>query len=102
MPASEARAPLVAPPLDSVPNTPLGASIRRGHALLVSMKDSLPAQVGNNLRCVSCHLDDGRRAEAMPWVGVYGRFPQYRPRAGRVITLEERINGCIQRSMDGQ
>jgi thiosulfate dehydrogenase len=99
--AAEIRAPLVAPALDSVPNDPLGASIRRGHALLVATKDSLPAQVGNNLRCVSCHLDDGRRADAMPWIGVYGRFPQYRPRAGRVLTLEDRINGCIQRSMHG-
>jgi thiosulfate dehydrogenase len=101
-PAAEARAPLVAPSLDSVPDDPLGASIRRGHALLVAMKDSLPAQAGNNLRCVSCHLDDGRRAEAVPWVGVYGRFPQYRPRAGRVLSLEDEINGCIQRSMHGK
>lgn len=37
----------------------------------------------------------------MPWVGAYGRFPQYRSRSGRVIRLEERINDCIRRSLNG-
>jgi thiosulfate dehydrogenase len=37
----------------------------------------------------------------MPWVGVYGRFPQYRSRSGRVARIEERINDCIERSLNG-
>ncbi|HEX5970635.1 MAG TPA: hypothetical protein VFY85_01845, partial [Gemmatimonadaceae bacterium] len=34
----------------------MDASIRRGHALLIATRDSLPGHVGNNLRCTSCHL----------------------------------------------
>jgi len=89
------------PPADSeIPPGPLGASIRRGQALLLATRDSLPAHVGNALRCASCHLDAGRRASGS-WVGVYARYPQYRSRSGRVVTIEDRVNGCFQRSMNG-
>jgi thiosulfate dehydrogenase len=38
----------------------------------------------------------------MPLVGVWGQFPQYRAREGAVDTLEDRINGCMERSMNGR
>lgn len=92
---------LPAPAESSLGHDPVSRSIRRGLALVTATRDSLPLHVGSQLRCVSCHLDNGRRAFAMPWVGVYGRFPQYRSRSGRVIRLEERINDCIRRSLNG-
>lgn len=89
-------------PHDSlIPDGPLGASIRRGRAILAATRDSLPDNVGNQLRCVSCHFDDGTRAGVMPWTGVYGQFPQYRSRSGGVQFMEDRINDCLERSMDG-
>lgn len=84
-----------------IPDGPLGETIRRGQAILAATRDSLPDHVGNDLRCNSCHLDDGLRPHAMPYVGVYARFPQYRGREARVFTLEDRINGCLRRSMNG-
>ena len=91
------------PPTDSeIPDDELGRAIRRGLALMMATRDSLPENVGNRLRCVSCHPDEGRRANAMPWVGVYGKFPQYRARSGRVNVLEDRINECFERSMNGR
>ncbi len=103
---SRASAPVLAPlrfPADSeIPEGPVGVSIRRGRALLLATRDSLPGHVGNALRCASCHLDGGLRALSSPWVGVYGRFPQYRSRTGRVIVIEDRINDCFQRSMKGK
>jgi thiosulfate dehydrogenase len=38
----------------------------------------------------------------MPLTGVWGQFPQYRAREGAVVTLEDRINGCMERSMNGR
>ena len=91
------------PPADSeIPNDEVGRAIRRGLALMLATRDSLPENVGNRLRCVSCHPDEGRRPNAMPWVGVYGKFPQYRARNGRVNVLEDRINECFERSMNGR
>jgi thiosulfate dehydrogenase len=85
----------------AIPAGALGATIRRGRALLNATRDSLPGHVGNDLRCTSCHLDDGRRANAIPWVGVYARFPQYRARNDAVNLLTDRINDCFERSMNG-
>lgn len=92
---------LKAPDGSNLPDGMLGVSIRRGHALLVNTRDSLPDHVGNSLRCLSCHLDDGRRANSMPFTGVYARFPQYRSRSASISRLEDRINDCFQRSMVG-
>ena len=78
------------------------ASALRGRALLLATRDSLPRNVGNSLRCASCHLKEGLQPNAMPWVGAYARFPQYRARSGKVDLIEDRINDCFQRSMNGR
>jgi len=88
--------------LEPFPDTPLGAAARRGLAILDASGDSLAGHVGNALRCTSCHLDGGRRAYAMPWVGVTARYPQYRSRAGAVLTVEDRVQECIERSLAGR
>jgi thiosulfate dehydrogenase len=93
---------LPAPPDSEIPAGPLGQSVRRGRAIFAATRDSLPAQVGNQLRCLSCHLDDGRRANGSPLIGAFLDYPAYNARAGRVITIEDRINGCFLRSMAGR
>jgi Cytochrome c len=35
-------------------------------------------------------------------IGVINRFPQYRGRENKTGTIEERINGCMERSMNGK
>lgn len=57
---------------------------------------------GNNLNCSSCHLDGGTKPFAAPFVSVPSQFPQYRGREDKEGTIEERINGCMQRSMNGK
>ena len=57
---------------------------------------------GNNLSCQSCHLGSGAQRFALPMVGVYGAFPTYMAREDEVRTLEERIQGCMERSMNGR
>lgn len=75
---------------------------RRGLALLSNFRDSLPRHSGNGLRCMSCHLDNGRRATAMPWTGSVTRYPRFRARPGYEETIERRINECIARSLAGK
>ena len=57
---------------------------------------------GNNLSCQSCHLNEGTQQFGLPLIGVYGLFPMYIARENEVRTLEERINGCFERSMNGK
>ncbi len=99
--ATPAPAPEVVTPKIVFPDGPVGESARRGLAILEATRDSLPNHIGNDLRCTSCHLDQGTRPNAMPWTGIQARFPQYNTRAAAVFRIEERINGCIERSMNG-
>lgn len=57
---------------------------------------------GNSLACSSCHLNAGTKPYAAPYVGLCGVFPTYSGRENKVGSLEERINGCLERSMDGR
>lgn len=74
----------------------------RGLALLADFRDSLPSHSGNDLRCTSCHLDNGTRGSAMSWIGTASRYPKYRSRPGEEESLERRINECIARSLAGR
>ena len=66
----------------------------------IGPKSSKPF-AGNNLDCNSCHLDGGTKPFAAPFVTVPSQFPQFRGRENKEGTLFERINGCMQRYMNG-
>ena len=55
---------------------------------------------GNNLTCQNCHLDAGTNRFAMPLVGTFKTYPKYSTRDKRVISLSERLNECMTRSMN--
>jgi thiosulfate dehydrogenase len=74
----------------------------RGLALMSAFRDSLPQNSGNTLRCASCHLEAGLRAEAMPWIGSAATYPRFRSRSGEIETLAMRVNDCIARSLAGK
>ena len=66
------------------------------------VRDASMRYSGNNLSCQSCHLQGGTQRFAIPMIGVYGLFPLYIAREDEVRTLEERIEGCMERSMNGR
>lgn len=89
------------PPESAIPADSFGASVRRGLALLRFTPESLPQYARSNLRCTSCHQNDGRKATAAPLTGVFARYPKYLTRTGAVVTIEDRINYCFTRSLAG-
>jgi len=101
VPAPPARTVATAPTDSEIPNDAFGVSVRRGLALLTATRESLPKNDGSALRCVSCHLDQGRRANGS-WIGSFARFPQYRARRGAVELIEDRVNDCFARSLNGK
>ena len=98
------------PDIGTVGDDPFGKLVKYGHALFTNTANEIgpavpdPARrlAGNNLACQNCHLQAGTQPYAMPMTGVWGQFPQYRAREGAVDILEERINGCMERSMNGR
>jgi len=98
------------PDIDALPNNEWGKTARFGRKLTVATYADLgpgvadPAKrfAGSNMSCQSCHLEAGTKKFGLPFVGVFADFPQYRSREGEVGTLEERINGCMTRSVNGR
>lgn len=100
-PASTDSSHFATPRLADMLAQPNAQQLVRGMRLHLQTKKLLPGNVGNELNCTSCHLNAGTVADGSPFVGVSAFFPSYAPRAGRTITLEDRINGCFKRSMNG-
>jgi thiosulfate dehydrogenase len=98
------------PDIKSVGDDAFGKLVKYGYALMTDTANQIGPAVadetkrysGNNLSCQNCHLKAGTQPYAMPLTGVWGQFPQYRGREGEIGTLEERINGCMERSMNGR
>ena len=97
------------PDPDKLPDDAFGRSVREGRDLIVKTSSLIgpdardPARhySGNGLDCQSCHLNAGTQQFGLPLIGVWGVFPTYIARENAVSTLEDRINGCMERSMNG-
>jgi thiosulfate dehydrogenase len=82
--------------------------IRYGKELIVNTprhigKDATDPDMryaGNNLACQNCHLNAGLQPFAAPFVSTFATFPMMVD--DQVITLTERINGCMRRSLNGK
>ena len=85
-------------------------AIKYGHELFIKTPKYLgpdngdPDKVytGNRLACNNCHLKSGTKPFSAPLIGIVKRFPQFRGRENKIGTIEERINGCMERSMNGR
>ncbi len=90
------------PSMDDLdPDDPKTAAIEYGQEIFNETHVVLDENVGNELSCMSCHADGGL-SQSSSMVGVTTQFPQYNERGGTVFTLEDRINGCMVRSMNGE
>jgi thiosulfate dehydrogenase len=95
---------------DTLPAGPYKDTVLYGQKLFVETYAAVGPEVsnptmryaGNNLACENCHIDGGKQKFAIPMIGIYGVFPTYIGRENEVRTLEERINGCFERSMNGK
>ncbi len=98
------------PEIDKLPAGPQRDLVQYGHDLTVRTFALIGPEVanknmryaGNNLACASCHQQAASKPFAMPWTGVTATFPQYRAREDDISTVEERVNGCMERSMNGK
>lgn len=92
----------------SLPAGPENDLIRYGRDILVKTAATIGrtasnpalAYAGNDLNCTNCHINAGLKPFAAPLVSTYASYPLMVD--DRVITLPERINGCMTRSMNGR
>ncbi len=96
------------PDTSKIPHTKLGVEIRYGLQLFMRTAYYLGPEgkvrqlAGNKMNCKNCHLDAGIRPMSNSLNESYLKYPQYRPRDGKVLTIEDRINNCFERPMNGK
>lgn len=81
---------------------PNAKEILYGKVLLNETKRLLPDNVGATMNCNSCHIAEGKAQYGAPYLTTAHQYPKVMPRAGKMVSLEGRINGCFQRSMNGK
>jgi thiosulfate dehydrogenase len=97
-------------PLPDIPDAPtvypdgeLGRMVRLGEEIIYNTNTHPLTKelVGNDLKCTNCHLDGGKEKTLGTFIGTATSFPAYSPREKTVQTLQNRINNCFMRSMNG-
>lgn len=63
--------------------------------------DTAMRSLGNGLDCASCHLDSGTKPGTLSLLQTASRYPRFSGRDGGERDLRDRINGCMERSMNG-
>jgi len=98
-----------APDMATIADNSQGELVKYGYALVTDTYRMLGRQagdtskyyVGNDLSCTNCHQEEGTKTYGLSWVGVSKAYPKYRGREDKVQGLKQRVNGCFQRSMNG-
>ena len=82
----------------SLDQSKLSKEIQFGYRLFTNTPVEAKRFVPSEVSCNNCHLNGGQRERAMPLVAISGVFPEYNRRAGRLISLNDRIVDCFLRS----
>lgn len=97
------------PKLAAIPANEQGDLIRYGHQLLTrtqaylgpGAKKQALMYTRSNQACANCHQEGGTKMFGIPWMGVTQRYPQFSSRSNNEVTLEGRVDDCMERSMNG-
>lgn len=98
------------PDESTIPNNLFGDTVRYGKALVSETYKYIGPEVsekkmryaGNNFACATCHQEAGTKKWSAPFMATFGNFPQYRNRDETIGSIEGRVNGCMERSMNGR
>jgi thiosulfate dehydrogenase len=96
-----------APDINLLPASEDSEVIRYGRELIVNTaryfgpKGSV-SSVSNGMNCQNCHIDAGLRPYSNCLSAVAATYPAFRPRSGKIESIEFRINDCFQRSLNGK
>src|SRR5450755_4066881 len=56
----------------------------------------------SRLSCGACHLGTGTEPGTLGLPPAYGHYPRFSGRTGTTTTIEDRVNECMQRSLNGR
>jgi thiosulfate dehydrogenase len=56
----------------------------------------------SRLACASCHIGAGVEPGNLSLATAFNKYPRISPRSGANETIQDRVNGCMMRSMNGR
>jgi thiosulfate dehydrogenase len=98
----------VIPDSSKIPHDKFGEMVRYGRELMMKTAYYIgPGGISGNytankMSCTNCHQDGGTKPFSFNLVMSHERYPQYRAREGKVLTLAERVNNCVMRPHNGK
>jgi thiosulfate dehydrogenase len=103
-----ADTPMYSPPdTSTIPHDMMGNMIRYGRDLVfntayyIGPNGTVGKYLGNKMNCTNCHIEGGTRPFGYNYFSAHARYPQYRGRENKILTLGQRINNCIERPHSG-
>lgn len=97
-----------APDTSTIPKDQFGEMVRYGRNLILNTayyigpNGTVSKNLGNKMNCTNCHLEAGTKAYAFNYLSSHARYPQYRSRENKILTLADRVNNCIERPHNGK
>jgi thiosulfate dehydrogenase len=94
----------------SAPPQPIQATEEYGRRLITQTSELLGPDVadpamrmsGSRLQCASCHLAAGAEPGTLTLLQAADHYPRFSGRVGAKTDIEDRVNECMQRSMNGK
>jgi thiosulfate dehydrogenase len=91
-------------------STSIGATEEYGKRLVTQTPEYLGPDVADpkmrhmdsRLACASCHIGAGVDPGNLSLAVAFTKYPRISPRSGGNETIQDRINGCMMRSMNGR
>ncbi|MDX2171845.1 MAG: c-type cytochrome [Bacteroidota bacterium] len=96
------------PDTSTIPQNEFGDAVRYGRDLIVNTayyigpEGKVSKNLGNKMNCTNCHLEAGTKPYAFNYFSTHARYPQYRAREDKILSLAERVNNCIERPHNGK
>jgi len=97
-----------APDTSTIPHNEFGDAVRYGRNLVLNTayyigpEGVVSKNLGNKMNCTNCHLNAGTKPYAFNYFSTHARYPQYRAREDKILSLAERVNNCIERPHSGK
>lgn len=97
-----------APDTNDIPDGDLGEAIKYGRQLLLNTayyigpNGKVGKYTANFMNCTNCHLKAGTVLYGFNFSSTHARYPQYRAREDKILSLSQRVNNCIERPHSGK
>jgi thiosulfate dehydrogenase len=96
-----------APDSTLIPRAQEGELITYGHDLIAHTAVYLGPEgkvkpISNGMNCQNCHPRAGTKLFGNDFAAVASMYPRFRARSGAMESMENRINDCLERSLNGK